>query len=98
MSEKVHEDILENQFQMELKIEKALRSDGVSDDSIVSNRHRIRGFIFYPNGKALTLPTYSKHLKEMVYPHRSLPYRRLMDAISNMELELDTKGIKKRRF
>ncbi|KAL9453232.1 hypothetical protein AB3S75_008934 [Citrus x aurantiifolia] len=76
---------------MELKIEKALRSDRFSEDSLMYKRHHIRGILFYPNGKALSLQTYTKHMNIMENhgTHRSLPYQRLMEALYNKELELD---------
>ncbi|CAN1778872.1 ATP synthase subunit alpha, mitochondrial [Linum perenne] len=96
LPEETLEAIVETQFQTELKIEKALRSDRVSDDSIVSKRHQIHGVIFYPNGKALSLETYMSHLHKMEYgTHRSLPYRRIWEALHKMEIELDCEGLKK---
>lgn len=91
MSDEVRESILETQFLMELKIEKALRSDRFSEDSLMYKRHQIRGILFYPNGKALSLQTYTKHMNIMENhgTHRSLPYQRLMEALYNKELELD---------
>lgn len=91
LSDEVRESILETQFLMELKIEKALRSDRFSDDSLMYKRHQIRGILFYPNGKALSLQTYTKHMNIMENhgTHRSLPYQRLMEALYNKELELD---------
>lgn len=91
LSDEVRESILETQFLMELKIEKALRSDRFSDDSLMYKRHQIRGILFYPNGKALSLQTYAKHMNIMENhgTHRSLPYQRLMQALYNKELELD---------
>lgn len=90
LPDEVRESILETQFQMELKIEKALRSDRFTEDSIVSKRHQIRGILFYPNGRAFSLVTYKKHLHIMENhgTHRSLPYQRLMEAVSNKEIEL----------
>lgn len=91
LSDEVRESILETQFLMELKIEKALRSDRFSEDSLMYKRHQIRGILFYPNGKALSLQTYTKHMNIMENhgTHRSLPYQRLMEALYNKELELD---------
>lgn len=91
LSDEVRESILETQFKIELKIEKALRSDRFSEDSLMYQRHQIRGILFYPNGKAFSLQTYAKHLHVMENhgTHRSLPYQRLMAALYNQELELE---------
>ena len=99
LPEDIFESIIDTQFQTELKIEKALRSDRVQEDSILDKRHQIRGVLFYPNGKAFSLDTYLDHLNKIENQgtHRSLPYRRLLDAISRKEFELDFDGIKKRR-
>lgn len=71
-------------------MEIALRSDRVTDDSILSKIHQIRGILFYPTGKALSLRTYKKHahFMEEFGTHRSQPYQRLMEAVYNKELEL----------
>ncbi|KAH9769572.1 hypothetical protein KPL71_012058 [Citrus sinensis] len=88
LSDEVRES---TQFLMELKIEKALRSDRFFEDSLMYKRHQIRGILFYPNGKALSLQTYTKHMNIMENhgTHHSLPYQRLMEALYNKELELD---------
>ena len=91
LSDEVSESILDLQFQMELKMEIALRSDRFTDASLISKRHQIRGILFYHTGRALSEETYAKHLCVMdeFGTHRSLPYRRLMHAIYNKELELE---------
>lgn len=93
------EKIIDTQFQTELQIEKALRSDRVQENSFLDKRHQIRGVLFYPNGRAFSLETYMDHLKKIENhgTHRSLPYRRLLDAISRNEFELSFDGIKKAR-
>ncbi|KAF3614730.1 hypothetical protein FXO38_20539 [Capsicum annuum] len=48
LPEHISSDILEAQFQTELKIEEALRSDRVQDASLFEKRHQIRGELFYP--------------------------------------------------
>ncbi|VFR00198.1 unnamed protein product [Cuscuta campestris] len=99
LPEDLFDKIVETQFQTELKIEEALRSDRVQEDSFLDKRHQIRGILFYPNGRAFSLETYLDHLKKMENhgTHRSLSYRRLMDAISNKDLFLDFDGMKRRR-
>ncbi|KAK8491994.1 hypothetical protein V6N13_034917 [Hibiscus sabdariffa] len=99
LPDSIYDAIIETQFRTELQIEKALRSDRVHDHSFLEQRHHIRGFLFYPNGRALSLDTYNTHLSQIENhgTHRSLPYRRLMDAIYNKEFFIDFDGIKKRR-
>nr|YP_010144810.1 hypothetical protein KYW51_mgp15 [Mirabilis jalapa]QQL93537.1 hypothetical protein [Mirabilis jalapa] len=100
LPDSLFQTIIDTQFQTELKIEKALRSDRVvPEDSIFDKRHQIRGFLFYPNGRAFSLETYQDHLNKIENhgTHRSLPYRRLLDAIDRKEFELDFLGLKKRR-
>lgn len=99
LPEDLFESMIDTQFKTELEIEKALRSDRVKEDSFLEKRHQIRGILFYPNGKAFSLATYMDHLKKIENhgTHRSLPYRRLLDAISRKEFELDFGGIKKKR-
>ena len=91
LSSGVRESILETQLQIEKKIERALRSDGYSGDSILSKRHQIRGILFYPHGTAFSFLTYKKHLHSMEEygTHRSLPYQRLMESIYKYDLQLN---------
>lgn len=90
-SDAEREAILEVQFETELKIERALRSDRFSEDSLISKRHQIRGLLFYPYGKPLVFNTYAKHLLYMdnYGTHHSLPYRRVLAAYIKQELELE---------
>lgn len=99
LPETLFESILDTQFQTELQMEKALRSDRVQEESLLDKRHQIRGVLFYPNGRAFSLDTYVDHLKQIENhgTHRSLPYRRLQDAISRKELFLDFEDLKKGR-
>lgn len=89
-SPQVEDSILSQQLEIEKKIEQALLSDGYSRDSILAKRHQIRGFIFYPRGTAFSESTYSEYLDfmENYGTHRSLPYRRLMEAIYQFDLSL----------
>ncbi|MCE5167691.1 hypothetical protein HAX54_017003, partial [Datura stramonium] len=97
--EEIFEEIIDTQFRMELKIEEALCSDRVQEESILEKRHQIRGELFYPNGKAFSLKTYLEHLNQIENhgTHRSLPLRRLWQAIDRLDLELVVEGSKKRR-
>ncbi|KAH0670337.1 hypothetical protein KY289_024830 [Solanum tuberosum] len=75
--------LLRAQFQTEFKIEEALRSDRVQDTSLFEKRHLIRGEVFYPFGKPLSLETYLDHLSQIENygTHRSLPYKRVLQAL-----------------
>ncbi|CAN0930430.1 Cytochrome c oxidase subunit 3 [Linum grandiflorum] len=83
--------IVEIQLQTELKVEKALRSAGVSDDSLVAKLNPIRGFMFYPHGEPLAERTYRRHLTSMEKwgTVGSLPYKRVRDAIKKNNLSLE---------
>jgi hypothetical protein len=76
-------DILDTQYEIEIRIEKALRWDRFSDNSLIESRHRIRGVLFYPYGRPLSLNTYQRHLQFMdnYGTHHSVPYKRVMDAV-----------------
>jgi len=99
LPDSIYDDIIETQFRTELQIEKALRSDRVQEDDLIDKRHQIRGVLFYPNGRAFSLETYQDHLNqiETYGAHRSLPYRRLIEAIHNFDLYLDFAPIKRNR-
>ena len=89
-SPQVLDSIVETQVSIEKKIEQALLSDGYSRGSLLDKRHQIRGFALYPRGKACSFSTYSKHLYFInnYGTHRSGPYKRVMDAIYNLDLFL----------
>lgn len=84
------DSMVETQVSIEKKIEQALLSDGYSRDSLIENRHKIRGFALYPHGKALSGSTYRRYLSlmENYGTHRSGPYKGIMDAIFNLDLFL----------
>ncbi|PHT68645.1 hypothetical protein T459_28132 [Capsicum annuum] len=100
LPEHISSDILEAQFQTELKIEEALRSDRVQDASLFEKRHQIRGELFYPFGKPLSLDTYLDHLSQIENygTHRSLPYKRVLKAIARQDLALVFDSIKRKRY
>ncbi|XP_027771765.1 uncharacterized protein LOC114076576 [Solanum pennellii] len=99
LPEAISEAVLKAQFQTELKIEEALRSDRVQDTSLFEKRHLIRGEVFYFKGKPLSLETYLDHLSQIENSgtHRSLPYKRVLQAIARQHLDLVFEGMKKRR-
>ncbi|WMV46531.1 hypothetical protein MTR67_039916 [Solanum verrucosum] len=99
LPEAISEAVINAQFQTEFKIEEALRSDRVQDTSLFEKRHLIRGEVFYPFGKPLSLETYLDHLSQIenYRTHRSLPYKRVLQAIARQDLDLVFEGMKKRR-
>lgn len=88
--------MLNAQVKIERAIEKALLSDGYSRDELSqrNKRDEIRGFLFYRNGKLLSMKTYDSYVKEVeLGTHRSQPYKVLINAISSSNLFL--KKVKK---
>lgn len=97
----LQESILETQLKIENQIEEALLSDGYSRDSLIEKRHQIRGLLFYPRGTTFSESTYVRHLAliENYGVHRSLPYRRIIEAIQNHDLSLERSfQLKRDRF
>lgn len=99
LAETDREEILEAQLIIDRAIEKALLSDGYSRDELneLSKRNEIRGFLFYPQGKLLSLRKYKQYVKEVEFgTHRSKPYKAIIDAIFSSKLFLKkVKKIKK---
>jgi hypothetical protein len=97
---KHREQIVNTQLQIEKKMEKALLSDGYTRDSLLKNRDKIRGLLFYYRGNPFVLKTYQDHdYKMFTYgTHRCAGYKRIMNAIYNYDLPLErsrSKRIKK---
>lgn len=92
LSEEKKEKVLLAQVQIERAIEKALLSDGYSRDELSqkSKRDEIRGFLFYRNGKLLSIKKYESYVEEVKFgTHRSQPYQDLIHAISSSYLFLN---------
>ena len=94
--QEMKDSILESQFKIEKEIEKALLSDGYSRSSVYEERHKIRGYIFYPCGRPLCQRTYDSYMNQVEHgTHRSIPYRRLCEAIYRdmglLKLDLERK-------
>lgn len=92
LSEEKKEKVLLAQVQIERAIEKALLSDGYSRDELSqkSKRDEIRGFLFYRNGKLLSIKKYESYVEEVKFgTHRSQPYQDLIHAISDSYLFLN---------
>ena len=91
LEEDKQEKVLQAQVKIERAIEKALLSDGYSRDELSqrNKRDEIRAFLFYPNGKLLSLKKYESYVKEVEFgTHRSQPYKVLLKAISSSHLFL----------
>ncbi|KAF7807347.1 NADH dehydrogenase [ubiquinone] iron-sulfur protein 2 [Senna tora] len=84
------ESVVGRQVPIEKHIFAALVEDGYDPQVVFEKRHLIRGFIFYPNGEALSENTYANHLTEILNSgtRQSLPYHRVIKAIRNSDLFL----------
>jgi hypothetical protein len=82
--------ILAAQIVIEEGVEKALVEDGYAPQAIMSKRHQIRGFLFYPEGTSLSEQTYVNHVRsvEDFGARTSIPYRRVLRAIKSYDLIL----------
>ncbi|KAM3203062.1 hypothetical protein P3L10_030688 [Capsicum annuum] len=100
LSKHIFSDIIEAQFKMELKIEKVLHSDRVHDESFFEKMHQIRGELFYPFRKPLSLDTYLDHLSQIENygTYCSLPYKRVLRVIARQDLALVFDSIKRKRY
>lgn len=67
-------------------------ADGYSPQVVLEKREKIRGFMFYPNGRAFSEGTYAGYLTQIAYFGRrqSVPYRRILTAVRNYDLFLDS--------
>jgi len=91
LSDSDREKVLNFQVIIERKIEKALLSDGYSRDELsqLTKRDEIRGLLFYPNGKLMSLQTYQKYVREVEFgTQRSKPYKKILNALSSSHLFL----------
>lgn len=82
-----YSDLIETQLLIEKKIEISLRNEGYSRESIMANRHAIRGYLFYPEGVPLKNKTLTHHLREM-QKGNNIPYARIQKAIKALDLFL----------
>ncbi|GAU19244.1 hypothetical protein TSUD_199250 [Trifolium subterraneum] len=78
------------QNEIERLIEAALVRSGFNPTRILENRHRIRGFVFYPRGRALSLRQYRSHLQSIyrLGTRDTRAFQRLMTAVRNYDLWL----------
>lgn len=78
------------QSRVERLIEAALVHNGFNPVNIHLNRHRIRGIVFYPRGRALSLRRYQSYLNEIsrLGTRDTRAYQRILTAIRNADLFL----------
>lgn len=92
MYDETHVDsFVQTQLPIEKHIEAALVEDGYARQSVLEKIDQIRGFLFYPEGKALSLKAYSNHLTqiETVGTRNSIPYRQVRRALHYYHLFLE---------
>jgi len=75
---------------VERHVEAALVHQGFTPESILQNRHLLRGFIFYNRGRALSPGTYRRYLEEIsrLGTRDTRAFQRILRAIRNSEIFL----------
>nr|WRW54473.1 ATP synthase CF1 alpha subunit [Microcos paniculata] len=70
---------------IERKIEAALVHDGFHPNFIIFHRHRIRGLVFYPQGKPLSLRSYRRYLNTIyrLGTRETRAYQRVIRSLRN---------------
>jgi hypothetical protein len=78
------------QSQIERLMEAALVHSGFNPSRIFLNRHRIRGILFYPRGRALSLRQYRSHLHQIyrLGTRDTRAFQRILRSIRNSDLFL----------
>jgi len=78
------------QSQIERHVQAALVHQGFEPDSVVMNRHLIRGLLFYHHGRALSPRTYLGYLQEIsrLGTQDTRAFQRILRAIQNYEIFL----------
>lgn len=87
-NERILDSFVRTQLKIEKHIEAALVDDGYSRQVVFEKRHQIRGFLFYPNGRALSENAYAGYLNQILNlgTRQSVPYRRVIGAIHHYDL------------
>lgn len=90
-NERILDSFVRSQLAIERHIEAALVVDGYSPKVVLERRHLIRGFLFYPEGRALREDTDAGYLSKMapLGTRQSVPYQRVIRAVQNYDLFLD---------
>lgn len=90
-NERILDSFVRSQLAIERHIEAALVADGYSPQVVFERRHMIRGFLFYPEGHALSENAYAGYLTKIANfgTRQSVPYQRVIRAVHNSHLFLD---------
>lgn len=90
-NERILDSFVRSQLAIERHVEAALVADGYSPQVVFEKRHQIRGFIFYPTGRALSEDTYAGYLAQITNfgTRQSVPYQRVIRAARTCNLFLD---------
>ena len=90
-TETILDSFVRTQLHIEKHIEAALVEDGYARQVVFEKRHQIRGFLFYPGGKALYKETDDAHLEQIEHfgTRNSVPYRQVRRALNNYHLFLE---------
>nr|YP_009861453.1 hypothetical protein [Mirabilis himalaica]QKN19350.1 hypothetical protein [Mirabilis himalaica] len=84
---------IQAQVDVEIELEKYLRHHAYTPESINANRDKIRGFVFYPNGRPIPEETLLFDLEQMKENFaQSRPFREIEGAIKRMDLFLRRPG------
>lgn len=83
--------IIDSQVIVERCVEAALVEDGFTPHSILSKYRDIRGILHSPQGELLNPRTYNSYVTHIREDgtRESVPYRRIMRAIQNLDLFLE---------
>jgi len=90
-NETILDSFVRSQLEIERNIEAALVADGYSPQVLFEKRDQIRGFIFYPTGRAFSQNTYTDYIAQITHlgTRASVPYKRVIRAIEGYDLFLD---------
>jgi photosystem II P680 reaction center D1 protein len=90
-NERILDSFVQSQLSIERHVEAALVADGYSPQVVFERRHTIRGFLFYPEGRALQGGTYAGYLSQIANfgTRQSVPYQRLIRSVRNSNLFLE---------
>lgn len=83
-------DTIRVQSLIERRVEAALVHHGFDPRSIILNRHELRGILFYPRGRALSVRSYRSYLRdiERLGTRETRAYQRIMRSLANFYLFL----------
>ena len=90
-NERILDSFVRSQLAIERHIEAALVADGYSPQVVFERRHMICGFLFYPEGHALSENDYAGYLTKIANfgTRQSIPYQRVIRTVHNSHPFLD---------